>query len=544
MPGHLPGTAQMPRRLLFSTLIAGLAGTSLCALPAPSAHALPAPTKGGGVPKYVTDRNAFWALPVLETGMDLGIRDVYGFYRAYVPLTLDQGRVREAAISAIQTLRRELFAREDMLYQGMPLRAWLLRNGNVRDAETFAAQAQWDSRLELASLQRVAELVARFSTTRPTGFSGFSMKQLGSKYAPISVEYIARGDASAVYQLLLQTWGRDQVPALIASGGKKAEGCSELWWMLNAESAQLGVAVTTAGGNVHATFRRGLSGSAEVPSEGSYRVQIGFQPGTVKGLVLHAPKLMMIGDTAMSDLRTPSGIRPLVDLFTTWGPEYLDTTPEGQINANAPGVYEVSSDIQVEKYRASIEVRRFTDVPVKNVFFREIEDVAIVGIARGWDDGTYRPGATVSRDVMAAFLYRLAKSPSFTPPKKSPFRDVSPRHVFYKEISWLAHKKISTGWPDGTYRPAQAVTREEMAAFMYRLAGSPNPKRPGGGDFVDVPASAGFARPIRFMAENGISRGWGKWPRFEYRPKEPILRDAMAAFLSRYKSRAEGDGFF
>lgn len=543
MPGHLPGTAQMPRRLLFSTLIAGLAGTSLCGLPAPSAHALPAPTKGGGVPKYVTDRDAFWALPVLETGMDLGIRDVYGYYRAFVPLTLDQGRVREAAISAIQTLRRELFAQEGVLYQGMPLRTWLRQNGNVRDAETFAAQAQWDSRLELASLQRVAELVAHFSTSRPTGGSGVSMKRTGGTSAPIGREFIARGDASTVYQLLLQTWGRDQVPALIASGGKKAEGCSELWWMLNAESKQLGVAVTTAGGNLHVTFNRGLSGSAEVPDGGSYRVQIGFQPGTVKGLVLHAPKLMMIGDTAMSDLRTPSGIRPLVDLYTPSGVGYLDTTPEGKISAHIPGQYEVSSDIQVEKYRASIEVRRFTDVPVKNVFFREIEDVAIAGIARGWDDGTYRPGATVSRDVMAAFLYRLAKSPSFTPPKKSPFRDVSSRHVFYKEISWLAHKKISTGWPDGTYRPAQAVTREEMAAFMYRLAGSPNPKRPGGGDFVDVPASAGFARPIRFMAENGISRGWGKWPRFEYRPKEPILRDAMAAFLSRYKSRAEGDGF-
>lgn len=543
MPGHLPGTAQMPRRLLFSTLIAGLAGTSLCALPAPSSRALPAPTKGGGVPKYVTDRDAFWALPVLETGMDLGIRDVYGYYRAFVPLTLDQGRVREAAISAIQTLRRELFAQESVLYQGKPLRTWLRSRGTY-DAETFASEVTWASNTEKASLQRVAELIAHFSPSRPTGGDGTLMKRVGGKYSALYTEYIAKGDPSTVHDLLLQKWGRDQVPALIASGGKRTAACEQLWWMLNTDSRNLGVAVTAAGGSVHVSFGSGPAESGADLGQGPYRVQIGFKPGTVKGLVLHAPKLMMIGDTAMSDLRTPSGIRPLVDLFTTWGPEYLETTPEGQISANAPGVYEVSSDIQVEKYRASIEVRRFTDVSVKNVFFREIEDVAIAGIARGWDDGTYRPGATVSRDVMAAFLYRLAKSPSFTPPKKSPFRDVSPRHVFYKEISWLAHKKISTGWPDGTYRPAQAVTREEMAAFMYRLAGSPNPKRPGGGDFVDVPASAGFARPIRFMAENGISRGWGKWPRFEYRPKEPILRDAMAAFLSRYKSRAEGDGFF
>jgi len=59
MPGDLSGTAQMPRRLLFSTLVAGLAAISLCVLPAPSARALPAPTKGGDVPKYMTGREAF-----------------------------------------------------------------------------------------------------------------------------------------------------------------------------------------------------------------------------------------------------------------------------------------------------------------------------------------------------------------------------------------------------------------------------------------------------------------------------------------------------
>ena len=82
-----------------------------------------------------------------------------------------------------------------------------------------------------------------------------------------------------------------------------------------------------------------------------------------------------------------------------------------------------------------------------------------------------------------------------------------------------------------------------MAAFLYRLAGSPNAKWSGGESFVDVTASAPFARAIRFMDENGLSRGWDVDPRRKYRPKELVKREAMAAFLSRYRDQAASDGF-
>ncbi len=61
---------------------------------------------------------------------------------------------------------------------------------------------------------------------------------------------------------------------------------------------------------------------------------------------------------------------------------------------------------------------------------------------------------------MAAFLYRAAGSPAYTPPTVSPFRDVATNQAFYKEIAWVAHKGISTGWSDGTYRPLQSVNRD------------------------------------------------------------------------------------
>jgi len=95
--------------------------------------------------------------------------------------------------------------------------------------------------------------------------------------------------------------------------------------------------------------------------------------------------------------------------------------------------------------------------------------MADAGISTGWSDGTFRPGEPVSRIAMAAFMYRFAGSPVFTPPAVSPFTDVPTGMTFYKEISWMADAGISTGWSDGSFRPGTEVSRQAMAAFMFRL---------------------------------------------------------------------------
>ena len=69
---------------------------------------------------------------------------------------------------------------------------------------------------------------------------------------------------------------------------------------------------------------------------------------------------------------------------------------------------------------------------------------------------------------MAAFLYRFAGAPTFSPPTRSPFSDVTRSRQFYKEITWLRSTGITTGYANGTFRPGAAVTREAMAAFLYR----------------------------------------------------------------------------
>ena len=188
----------------------------------------------------------------------------------------------------------------------------------------------------------------------------------------------------------------------------------------------------------------------------------------------------------------------------------------------------------------------FSDI-ANDPFQTEIEFIAANGITTGFPDGTYRPLATVARDAMAAFIYRLAGQPYFEPPATSPFTDITPEIQFYKEITWLASTGITTGYPDGTFRPLEPVARDAMAAFMNRFSGGycsvaatlefPDPTT---APFTDVPLTLQFAEEIAWMKESGISTGW---PDGTYRPFLPVARDAMAAFMTRldaYNGREGG----
>ncbi|MBO9555748.1 carboxypeptidase regulatory-like domain-containing protein [Cellulomonas sp.] len=185
---------------------------------------------------------------------------------------------------------------------------------------------------------------------------------------------------------------------------------------------------------------------------------------------------------------------------------------------------------------------KFADVQPSTPFATDIAWLSDQGITQGsrLEDGTlvFDSSGPVRREAMAAFLYRAKGSPAFTAPAVSPFVDVAPGAPFYKEICWLASTGISTGTDVGNgqkeFRPAESVSREAMAAFLYRFKGSPAFTIPSPAPFVDVASGDRFAKEIAWLASVGISNGTdiGGGKR-EYRALEPVRRDAMAAFLHR-----------
>ena len=196
---------------------------------------------------------------------------------------------------------------------------------------------------------------------------------------------------------------------------------------------------------------------------------------------------------------------------------------------------------------ATVEIGalRFADA-AGTKFESEINWMADHDLTTGYDDGTFRPYGSINRDAMAAFLYRLAGSPAYEAPGVSPFTDVATDNKFYKEISWLAETGISTGYPDGSFRPVTPVKRDAMAAFMNRFAGdqcsidaAAGYQAPGTASFSDVATNNQWHKEISWMKDSGVSTGW---PDSTFRPLEDVTREAMAAFIQRLDSYTTENG--
>jgi glucose/arabinose dehydrogenase len=175
----------------------------------------------------------------------------------------------------------------------------------------------------------------------------------------------------------------------------------------------------------------------------------------------------------------------------------------------------------------------FVDVLGTHPFYDDIAWMVDNGIATGYSDGTFRPNDGVTRQAMAAFLYRTAGSPDGADPAcdSPPFADVAVSHPFCGEIAWMADEGISTGYADGTFRWSAVITRQAMAGFLYRMGPGAEAPACTSAPFSDVAVSHPFCGEIAWLAANGIASGYGDGT---FRPATTVSRQATAAFLARF----------
>ncbi|SJN13378.1 Glycerol-3-phosphate ABC transporter, periplasmic glycerol-3-phosphate-binding protein (TC 3.A.1.1.3) [Leucobacter sp. 7(1)] len=186
----------------------------------------------------------------------------------------------------------------------------------------------------------------------------------------------------------------------------------------------------------------------------------------------------------------------------------------------------------------------FADVSTSHKFSREIgwmfSSGLSVGVKQPSGNPKYQPKANVTREAMAAFLFRLAADKSFTAPSSSPFVDVPTNHQFYREIAWMHAVGLSTGIKTSrglVYDPKAPVSREAMAAFLYRLE-RPTYTAPGSTRFADLRPGDRFYREISWMYDSGLSTGIRQPSgKPKYSPAGAVSREAMAAFLYRMETQ-------
>lgn len=190
---------------------------------------------------------------------------------------------------------------------------------------------------------------------------------------------------------------------------------------------------------------------------------------------------------------------------------------------------------------------KFRDVGRTHRFLQEINWTSCVRIARGTafsgQAPYFYPKQELTREAMAAFLYRLEAPKNYQVPAEPPFADVKLGDKFYREIAWMWEKKLSTGTaqPSGKplFEPKEALSREAMAVFLFRyqvLSGDKNAVgfvEPSSVRFADIIPGSKFYREIAWMDAAKVSTGVRTGLTVEYRPKQKVTREAMAAFLYR-----------
>lgn len=113
------------------------------------------------------------------------------------------------------------------------------------------------------------------------------------------------------------------------------------------------------------------------------------------------------------------------------------------------------------------ETEPFVDIDPSMQSYEAMRWMRHTGISTGWDDGTYRPFDLVSRQAFAAMLHRAAGNPE-VPHNTRGFKDVHGAHPFRDGIHWMGHTGLSTGWDDGTYRPGANITRHAATMMLWR----------------------------------------------------------------------------
>lgn len=168
----------------------------------------------------------------------------------------------------------------------------------------------------------------------------------------------------------------------------------------------------------------------------------------------------------------------------------------------------------------------FSDVPEDAYYHHAVLWAAEQGITGGTGEGRFSPDAPCTRGQMALFLWRVFGNPE--PVTKNPFADVSEDAYYAKAVRWAYEQGITGGTGEGRFSPDDPCTRGQMAVFLLRAAdGTPISETTV---FADVPADAYYADAVQWAYEQKITGGTGKTT---YSPNDPCTRAQMVTFLYR-----------
>ena len=170
----------------------------------------------------------------------------------------------------------------------------------------------------------------------------------------------------------------------------------------------------------------------------------------------------------------------------------------------------------------------FNDVSVEAWYANAVDYVQNNGIMSGTSANAFSPNSPMTRAMLTAVLYRAAGSPSAN--NKNGFSDVDSNAYYADAVNWASENSIVNGYDSNTFGVNDSVSREQIAAILYRYAGSPAVA--GENNFSDKNSISSYAvSAVNWAEQNGIINGTDG-NRFD--PQGNATRAQVALILYNY----------
>ena len=247
-------------------------------------------------------------------------------------------------------------------------------------------------------------------------------------------------------------------------------------------------------------------------------------PGkTENGTVTVSPRSAEKGDTVTITAKPDSGYQ-LDDLTV------IDKNGnELKLTDKGNGKYTFTMPASKVEIKATfvkeVETSPFSDVSASNCYYEAVKWAQEKGITGGIGNGLFGPNQPCTRAQIVTFLWRAAGSPE--PKSMSSFSDVSTDSYYAKAVAWAVENGITTGTGDGKFSPDATCTRAQSVTFLFRAIGKLVDSK---AEFSDVLTDSYYANAVAWAVENGVTNGIGDGL---FGPDNSCTRAQIVTFLFR-----------
>ena len=247
-------------------------------------------------------------------------------------------------------------------------------------------------------------------------------------------------------------------------------------------------------------------------------------PGKAEnGTVTVSPKNASKGSTVTITVKPDSGYQ-LDDLTVTdKNGNELKLTDKGN------GKYTFTmpaSKVEINvTFVKEVEISPFSDVSTSAYYYEAVKWAQEKGITGGIGNGLFGPDQPCTRAQIVTFLWRAAGSPE--PKTMSSFSDVSADSYYAKAVAWAVENGITVGTSSTTFSPDDTCTRAQSVTFLFRALGKLVDSK---AKFSDVPTDSYYANAVAWAVENGVTNGIGN---NLFGPDNSCTRAQIVTFLFR-----------